>query len=75
MTPGCRRTATELDHWPVPLREIRAGRAPRELAFAVENLRVACKSCNSSAGGRLGNLAKRQRRSQARWERTRTRDW
>lgn len=75
MTPGCRATATQLDHWPVPLRVIRAGQAPRELALSASNLRPACRRCNSSAGGKLGNQVKRQRRQAARWEVTRTRDW
>lgn len=69
--PGCGREATELDHFPVPLAAIRAGRAPRELALDRSNVRPACKSCNSRAGAHLGNRRRRERR----WQDPRTRRW
>jgi 5-methylcytosine-specific restriction endonuclease McrA len=61
---GCRRPATEVDHWPVPVDRIRRGGADPELAFDPGNLRPACKSCNSAEGARLTN----RRRGAARWD-------
>lgn len=62
ITPGCRRRATVVDHFPIPVQLIRDGLVDPSYAFDLGNLRPGCKPCNDREGGRL---AGRRRRGEA----------
>jgi hypothetical protein len=61
MTPGCPRPATTADHI-VPALELAAAGRLEDLFFSISNVRAACGPCNASAGARLGNQRRGQRR-------------